>query len=104
MSELTIRAKTIIKTTNESINIDWSYQKGTPVERVANDITGGRYEQLQATNQQLVEAAENARLFILNGVENGYVRLPDADVADPAHDTLPMLEKAITNAKQQKND
>jgi len=36
-----------------------------------------------------------AREFIVNGVENGYIRMPDADTPDPAHDMVPMLNAAL---------
>lgn len=40
-------------------------------------------------------ALRAARHFIVNGVELGFIRMPDADTPDPAHDTLPMIEWAI---------
>ena len=40
-------------------------------------------------------ALRAARHFIVNGVELGYIRMPDADTPDHAHDTLPMIEWAI---------
>lgn len=48
----------------------------------------------------LVEALEHARLFIRNGVELGYVKMPDADTPDPAHDTLPKIETALAAHRQ----
>lgn len=44
----------------------------------------------------LVDALEHARMFIRNGVELGYIRMPDADTPDPAHDTLPIIDAALT--------
>lgn len=43
----------------------------------------------------VLNALKAARQFIANGVELGYIRMPDADTPDPAHDTLPMIERAI---------
>ena len=40
-------------------------------------------------------ALRAARHFIVNGVEQGFIRMPDADTPDSAHDTLPMIEWAI---------
>lgn len=40
-------------------------------------------------------ALESARVFIKNGVELGYIRMPDADCPDPAHGTLPLIERAM---------
>jgi hypothetical protein len=48
----------------------------------------------------LVEALEHARLFIRNGVELGYVKMPDTDTPDPAHETLPKIEAALASHRQ----
>lgn len=48
----------------------------------------------------LVEALEHARLFIRNGIELGYIKMPDADTPDPAHDTLPKIETALAAHRQ----
>lgn len=40
-------------------------------------------------------ALESARVFIRNGVELGYIRMPDTDCPDPAHGTLPLIERAM---------
>jgi Lar family restriction alleviation protein len=50
-------------------------------------------------NQGLVEALQIARLFIRNGIELGFIRMPDADTPDPAHDTLPMIDAALAAAE-----
>ena len=44
---------------------------------------------------RLREALEHARLFIRNGINLGYIRMPDADTPDPAHETLPMIDAAL---------
>ncbi|MBN6210626.1 hypothetical protein JYK21_29545 [Ralstonia pickettii] len=41
-------------------------------------------------------ALESARVFIRNGVALGYIRMPDADCPDPAHGTLPLIERAMS--------
>lgn len=46
----------------------------------------------------LVEAVERAIQFIENGLETRHVRMPDF-VADPAHDTLPILRAALAKAR-----
>ncbi len=55
--------------------------------------------QLIAAAPELIEALEHARLFIRNGVDLGYIRMPDADTPDPAHETLPRIEAAIAKAR-----
>lgn len=42
-----------------------------------------------------LEALKSAKLFISNGIDLGFIRMPDAETPDPAHDTLPMMDKAI---------
>lgn len=46
----------------------------------------------------LFKALQAARLFISNGIELGYITMPDADTPDPAHATLPMIDAAIAKA------
>jgi hypothetical protein len=41
------------------------------------------------------EALEHARMFIENGVELGYIKMPDADTPDPAHETLGKIKAAL---------
>lgn len=48
------------------------------------------------------DALERAEQFIVNGVDLGFIRLPDADVSDPAHDTLPAIRKALRALPQPK--
>lgn len=44
----------------------------------------------------LVEALEHARQFIRNGIDLGFIRMPDGDTPDPAHETLPRIEAALS--------
>ena len=43
----------------------------------------------------LVEALEHARLFIVNGIDLGFIQMPEAGTPDPAHETLPMIDAAL---------
>lgn len=49
----------------------------------------------EAVRKQALAALESAQRFIRNGVEFGYVRMPDADTPDPAHHTPGLIEEAI---------
>ena len=40
-------------------------------------------------------ALKKAERFIVNGVEMGFIRMPDADTPDPAHDALPAIQAAL---------
>jgi hypothetical protein len=52
---------------------------------------------------QAVEALVSARQFIVNGVELGFIRLPDASTPDPAHDTLPLIERTLQSIEGKTN-
>lgn len=41
------------------------------------------------------EALEAAKQFIENGIEMGFITMPDASTPDPAHDTLPLIRAAL---------
>ena len=44
--------------------------------------------------EEIRQALEAAEQFIVNGVELGYIRMPDAGTPDSAHQTLPMIRQA----------
>ena len=54
---------------------------------------------LERQHRDLLEALEAARIFIRNGIELGYIRMPDPDTPDSAHDVPPMIAAAIAKAK-----
>lgn len=54
--------------------------------------------------EQAKKALEAARRFIRNGVEFGYIRMPDADTPDPAHRTLPAIESALAALQSQDSE
>lgn len=53
-------------------------------------------------HDELVEALKAASVFIRNGIELGFVRMPDKDTPDPAHLVPGMLEAAIAKAERGK--
>ncbi|WDG77313.1 hypothetical protein PUP68_21680 [Pseudomonas chlororaphis] len=36
-----------------------------------------------------------ARQFVVNGIDLGYIKMPDVDTPDPAHDLLPKINTAL---------
>ena len=42
-----------------------------------------------------LDALKVARQFIANGIEMGFISMPEPETPDPAHDTLPMIDRAI---------
>ncbi|CAD0264178.1 hypothetical protein DENIT_20061 [Pseudomonas veronii] len=56
------------------------------------DLTAGRYERKVADQVELLQLA---RQFFVNGVELGYIQMPDADTPDSAHDLVPKIDAAL---------
>lgn len=56
---------------------------------------------VQACNchDELVEALKAASVFIKNGIELGFIRMPDKDIPDPAHLVPGMIETALAKAE-----
>lgn len=50
--------------------------------------------------ETLADALRKAEQFIANGVELGFIRMPDAATPDPAHDTLPAIRTALAQARK----
>jgi hypothetical protein len=53
------------------------------------------YERLRKDADGLADALRRAQCFIRNGVALGYIRMPDADCPDTAHETLPAIDVAL---------
>lgn len=54
--------------------------------------------QLISAAPDLAEALIAAREFIRNGIDLGYIRMPDADTEDPAHETAAKIDAALAKA------
>jgi hypothetical protein len=52
---------------------------------------------------ELLDACERAVEFIMNGVELGFIIMPDPETPDTAHETLPTLIAAIAKVKEVTN-
>lgn len=50
---------------------------------------------LAEAQERCVEALRLAEEFIANGIELGFIRMPDADTPDPAHKALPTIRAAL---------
>lgn len=59
--------------------------------------------ELEREKGELVGALKMAEQFISNGVEFGYIRMPDKDTPDSAHQTLPLIRGMITKHGERKN-
>ncbi|WP_027039089.1 hypothetical protein [Mesorhizobium ciceri] len=56
---------------------------------------------LRKSQKAMLAALKAAEQFMVNGVELGFIRMPDAGTPDPAHDTLPAVRAAIAAASVQ---
>lgn len=54
-----------------------------------------------ALMQRMSEALRRADQFISNGIELGFIRMPDADTPDSAHDTPGIVKAALRAHKEQ---
>lgn len=86
--------------------LDWeAYDSNDEICFIAFDGAESSPEKTAAivaiVNQRyaLLEALEKAKQFIENGIELGYIRMPDSDTPDSAHQTLPIINAAIAAAK-----
>ena len=50
-------------------------------------------------HEELVSALKAASVFIRNGIELGFIRMPDKDTPDPAHLVPGMIEAALAKAE-----
>ena len=57
-----------------------------------------RAERAEAERDRLRGALIRAKGFIVNGVELGFIRMPDPGTPDPAHETLPAIIAALKEA------
>lgn len=60
----------------------------------------GLNARLIAASPDMLAALIQAKQFILNGTELGFIRMPGSGTPDPAHDMLPAIEAAIAKAVQ----
>ncbi|MER8560120.1 hypothetical protein [Mesorhizobium sp. M0578] len=52
-----------------------------------------------AVDMEVLKALRKAEQFIANGIELGFIRMPDANTPDSAHDTLPLIRAALSQAQ-----
>ena len=78
---------------------EWCYIRGALGYWGADEKENMANANLIAAAPELLEALEAARIFIRNGIELGYIRMPDPDTPDSAHDVPPMIAAAIAKAK-----
>ena len=62
-------------------------------------INAEKVEQLTKERDALVKGVHAAKMFISNGIDLGFIRMPDQDTPDSAHKTLPLLESLLAKHK-----
>jgi hypothetical protein len=75
----------------------WRQFEAPPIQHEA----AAEIERLQASHEAMKEALRAAEQFIVNGVEFGFIRLPDKD--DPALETLPKIRAALKEAEEERS-
>ena len=80
------------------INQNYVYGLELGIKELAaeRDAALAQNAELVAQVESLRSASVKAVNFIENGVEFGFIRMPDADCPDPAHYTLPALHAALS--------
>jgi hypothetical protein len=72
------------------------------------DEAAALIRQLKAENESMRETAltalQRADQFITNGIELGFIRMPDANVPDPAHETPDIIRRAAQSLNQTERD
>ncbi len=58
-----------------------------------------RTAEMERRLAEAVKALERADQFITNGVDLGFIRMPDADCPDTAHETPGIIREAIVTAR-----
>ncbi len=62
-----------------------------------------RVTELEASNKELLEVLEAAKQFIQNGIQHGYINMPDKDCGDSALETPAKIEAAIQSNSSKPN-
>jgi hypothetical protein len=55
---------------------------------------------LLSERRKMVEALRAADQFIANGIEFGFIRMPDPGTPDPAHKTHGLIRAALTGSRE----
>lgn len=58
-------------------------------------------DRFKAINKELLDALEAAQRFIHNGIQYGYINMPDKDCGDSALETPAKIEAALQKARGQ---
>ncbi len=73
------------------------------VERLCalHDVDTEAMRRMLARNAELEGLLRVTRQFIKNGIDLGYITMPDPETPDPAHDLLPAIEAALNKTERQ---
>lgn len=66
----------------------------------AHDFWEDRARAAEEERDEALAVLVRARSFIRNGIELGFIRMPDRDCPDPAHEMLPMIDAALSPDRQ----
>mgnify|MGYP000990437160 CR=1 FL=1 len=88
------------------VDTDYIIQDGGTSDENTISIVGDQEEwkanaHLIAAAPELLDALDEAQQFILNGIQYGYINMPDKDCGDSALETPAKIEAAIKKARGQ---
>lgn len=69
------------------------------MQRSQGKTPGSILSEARAQRDELLVALKKANEFITNGIDLGYIRMPDADVPDSAHQTPALIMAAIAKCE-----
>lgn len=62
-----------------------------------SETIGKELDQAKVRGDELESIVRLAREFVKNGIELGYITMPEDDTPDPAHDLLPRMDAVLGN-------
>ena len=88
------------------VDTDYIIQDGGTSDENTISIVGDQEEwkanaHLIAAAPEMLDALEAAKQFIQNGIQYGYINMPDKDCGDSALETPAKIEAAIQKARGQ---
>jgi len=70
--------------------------------RMIADCVPDNLSPLFAAAPDMYDALQKANLFIRNGIELGYIVMPDKNCLDPAHNVPEIIQKALAKTEGSK--
>lgn len=92
-----ISARRIVACVNACAGIPTDKLEAGSLETVKEIFSSAEYKQQR---DELLAALKHADEFITNGIEFGFIRIPDKDTPDPARETPGIVKAAIAKVEK----